>query len=668
MTPPLAPEFARKLDGLPDAPGVYLWKNVEGQVVYVGKAKRLRSRVRSYLAADAADSPKLRMLRRTIADLDTIVVSSESEALLLENNLIKEYAPRFNIQLRDDKSYPSIAVTLGEPFPRVLVVRRELVPGARMFGPYTDVGTLRRTLRIIRRIFTVRSCHYGLPEDAPERACLDYHIGRCLAPCVGKQSDAAYRSMVDDVVAFLEGRTVEVRGRLRGRMDAASAALDYERAAELRNAIRWLEQLEQPAAVERVGGGDADAFGLARDGDDAAVTVLRVREGKLVGHDTRFLHKLAEEPDDRVLAAHVVQWYRLLPDRARRVLLPLLPADHDELTALFPDVRWLTPQRGTLRRLVDLADQNARHALEGFRIEALETDERADDPVYALGRDLGFTVVPRSLVCIDISTNQGRDTVGSLVWFEAGRPKKSEYRKFKIRGEVGDMAAETTAGGAEAGEGAAGTAAEGVEAAEGAAGMSGAAATAGVERKGDRAAASAGELGKGGGARPDDYAAIREVVTRYVQRRVSEARPIPDLMVIDGGKGQLAAAQTALADLGVTGIQLASLAKREEEVFLPGRADSIRLSRRSPSLRLLQRARDEAHRFALAYSRNRRTARTVTSELLTVPGVGPARRRALLTHFGSLAGVRLASADEIAAVPGFSKVLAERILQHLGDR
>jgi excinuclease ABC subunit C len=558
--------------------------------------------------------------------VDTIVVRSESEALLLENNLIKEHAPRFNILLRDDKSYPSIAVTLGEPFPRVLVVRREHIPGARMFGPYTDVGTLRRTLRIVRRIFTVRSCHYALPDDAPERACLDYHIGRCLAPCVGRQTVAAYRAMIDDVIAFLEGRTVEVRGRLRERMDAASVALDFERAAELRNAIRWLEQLEQPAAVERVGGGDADALGLARDGDDAAVTVLRVRGGKLVAHDTRFLHNLAEEPDDRVLAAYLVQWYRLLPGRARQVLMPFPPADHDEMAELFPNVRWLTPQRGTLRRLVDLADQNARHALEGFRIEALETDERADDPVYALGRDLGLTVVPRSLVCIDISTNQGRDTVGSLVWFEAGRPKKGEYRKFRIRG--------MPAGGAAASSG---------------------------EGTGNSDAAGPA------GARPDDYAAIGEVVTRYVRRRVDETRPLPDLMVIDGGKGQLGAAQKALADLGVTGIQLASLAKREEEIFLPDQAASIRLSRRSPSLRLLQRARDEAHRFAVTYSRARRTARTVTSELLTVPGVGPARRRALLERFGSLAGVRLASADEIATVPGFSKVLAERILQHLGD-
>lgn len=612
MTPARGSDtLARKIDALPDGPGVYLWKDRDGQVIYAGKAKRLRTRVRSYLTADHTNSPKLRMLARTIADLDTIVVPSESQALLLENNLIKEYAPRFNIQLRDDKSYPSIAVTLGEPFPRVLVVRRQHVPGARNFGPYTDVGTLRRTLRVIRRIFTVRSCHYALPDDAPERACLDFHIGRCLAPCVGKQTQASYRAMIDDVLAFLEGRTVEVRQRLRARMDAAANDLDFERAADLRNAIRWLEQLEQPAAVERVGGGNADAIGFARDGDDAAVAMLRVRDGKMLGQETRFLHNLAEEPDERVLAAFFIRSYRILDDRARLIVLPFLPEDHDQIVELLPEPRWAVPQRGTFRRLADLADQNARHALEGFRIEALETEERADDPVYALGRDLGLTVVPRSLVCVDISTNQGRDTVGSLVWFEAGRPKKSEYRKFKIRGAE---------------------------------------------------PAQPGESPK-----PDDYAALHEMVTRYLRRRVTEEKELPDLMVIDGGRGQLSAAEAAVREVGVTRLSLASLAKRDEEVFLPGRRDPIRLSRRSPSLRLLQRSRDEAHRFAITYNRKRRSARTITSELLTIPGIGPARRRALLERFGSLAGVRLANVDEIAAVPGFSTTLAERLLQNLRE-
>jgi excinuclease ABC subunit C len=608
MTPTLPPELLRRIDTLPDGPGVYLWKDREGTVLYVGKAKRLRQRVRSYLAPDLPDSPKHRLLRRFMADVETIVVPSEPQALLLENTLIKEHAPRLNIRLRDDKSYPSIAVTLGEPFPRVLVVRRTQIAGARYFGPYTDVATLRRTLRIIRRIFTVRSCHFALPGEAPDRPCLDYHIRRCLAPCVGFQGQAEYRAMIDDVVAFLEGRTVEVRQRLRARMEQAATALQYERAAELRNAMRWLEQLEQPPAVERVGGGDADALGYARDGDDAAVTLLRVRDGRVVASDTRFLHGLTDEPDDAVVSAYLVQYYRLAEARARRVILPFAAAEAAEVEALLPDSEWLLPQRGANRRLVDLADQNARHALESFRIEALETDERASDPVYALGRDLGLTVVPRSIVCVDISTSQGRDTVGSLVWFEAGRPKKGEYRKFKIKG----------------------------------------------------ASAAPAEQ-----PQQDDFAAIHEVVTRYLARRVAEDKPLPDLMLIDGGKGQLAAAVAAVSATGATGIQLASLAKREEEIFLPGRGDPLRLPRRSPSLRLLQRLRDEAHRFAVTYNRGRRRARTVTSELLTVPGIGPTRRRALLERFGSLAGVRLASVQEVAAVPGFSTRLAERILHHL---
>jgi excinuclease ABC subunit C len=561
MLTPAPDTVARKIEALPDRPGVYLWKDGRGKILYVGKAKRLRARVRAYFTSDHAYSPKNRLLLRRIADLETMVVKSEPEALLLENNLIKEYQPRFNISLRDDKSYPRIAVTLGEPFPRVLVVRRLDVPGARYFGPYTDVTVLRRTLRVIRRIFTVRSCHYGLPDDAPDRPCLDYHINRCLAPCVGRQDREDYRRMINDVVAFLEGKTVEVRARLRERMEQAARNLEFERAAELRNSIRWLGQLEQPQTVEFVGGGNVDVVGYARDGDDAVGVLLRVRNGKVVAPEQRFLNNLAEEPDDVVLTAFLVRYYVPAEARARQALLPFSPADLQQLSLLVPDTKWFIPQRGINRRLVELADQNAGHLLDGLKIESLEADERVEDPVYALGRDLGLTVVPRSFVCVDISTNQGRDTVGSLVWFEAGRPKKSEYRRYKIK-ESGQQ---------------------------------------------------------------DDFAAVHEVVSRFMSRRLSEGKPLPDLVVIDGGKGQLHAAQQAVAEAGVEGLPLASLAKREEEVFLPGRKESLRLSKRSPSLRLLQRARDEAHRFAVAYSRKRRTQRTVTSELLEITGVGPAQ-------------------------------------------
>jgi len=592
--------LARKLDALPDKPGVYLWKSAVGETLYVGKAKSLRSRVPSYFGPDGGATPERAAPVGQIADLETIIVPNEGQALLLENNLIKEHKPRFNIRLTDDKSYPRIAVTLGEPFPRVLVVRRVAMSGARFFGPYTDVATLRQTLRIIRRIFTVRSCHWDLPRDAPARPCLDYHIERCRAPCVGYQSEADYRRMIDDAVLFLEGKTVDVRMRLRERMHQASQQLDFERAAQVRDALKWLDQLEQPQAVELIGRGDADAVGLARDGDDVCGVVLRVRDGKLIARDQWFLENAEHETEGAILAAFLVRCYLPLEVRARRVLLPFSPDDLDSLAELAPAVDWHVPQRGSDAKLAELADQNARYLLDGLKIESFDIDERSADPVFALGRDLGLAAVPRAFVCIDISTNQGRDTVGSLVWFEAGRPKKAEYRRFRIRG-----------------------------------------------------------------APQDDFAAVHEVVTRYLTRRRAEGKPLPDLMVIDGGKGQLGAALDAARGAGLEQLPIVSLAKREEEIYQPGQGEPLRLSRRSPSLKLLQRARDEAHRFAVSYSRQRRSRRTITSELLAIPGIGPGRRRALLERFGSLAGVKTATPAEIAALPGFSTKLAERIIDRL---
>ncbi len=606
MTDPLTPSpvLNRKLDTLPDGPGVYLWKDAEGAVLYVGKAKRLRSRVRSYFLDEHAASPKTRLLVRHIADVETIVVPDEVQSLLLENNLIKNFQPRFNVRLKDDKSYPSIAVTVKEPFPRVLVTRRMDIPGARYFGPYTDVTLMRRSLALIRRMFTVRSCSDDLPRERRERPCLDYHIGRCRAPCVGWQGEDAYRAMVEEVLDFLGGRTVDVRTQVRDLMADASERQDYERARELRDTLKWLDRAETPAAVEVTGTGDADVIGYARDGDDAVGVLMRIRDGRLIGREHRVLENVDEVADAEVLGALLVRYYLPTEGRANRLVLPLPPAAQEELEALLPGVDLLVPRRGTAARWLELADQNARHLLESLRIESFETDERAEDPVYALGRDLGLSVVPRSLICIDISTNQGRDTVGSLVWFEAGRPKKAEYRKFRIQG-VGQQ---------------------------------------------------------------DDYAAIHEVVTRYLTRRREEAKPLPDLVVIDGGKGQLGAAREAADAAGFPDMPIISLAKREEEVFLVAQGEGLRLPRRAPSLRLLQRARDEAHRFGVAYSRKRRSQRTLTSELLDIPGIGPLKRTRLLERFGSLAAVKTASAAEIATVPGFSTTLAERVLATLGAR
>jgi len=591
----------RKLEGLPDAPGVYLWKDAEGTVLYVGKAKSLRARVRWYFGDDVEANPRLMLLRKRIADLDTIVLKSEAQALLLENNLIKEHQPRYNVNLRDDKRYPWLAVTLQEPFARILVTRQAADDGARYFGPYTDVGALRQTLRVIRRIFTVRSCHYALPGDAPERPCLDFHIGKCRAPCVGLESREEYRRMIQDVILFLEGKTLEVRTRLRERMQRAATDLDFELAAELRDVLARLDQIEEPQTVERVGGGNCDAVALARDEDDACAVVMRIREGKVIGREHTFLVGVEGVPEGEVLTAFLVRYYLPRPWRARLAVLPCPPADEDALREAFGDAQYAVPQRGLYRRLADLADQNAIHLLETLRLETFEGAERAEDPVYALGRDLGLAAVPRTLVCADISTAQGRDTVGSTVWFENGRPKRGEYRTYRMKTIEGQ----------------------------------------------------------------DDFASMKEMVGRFLARRLVEEKPLPDLFVVDGGKGQLNAALEAAQEAGVTALPFASLAKREEEIFLPGRSEPLRLSRRSPSLRLLQRARDEAHRVAVTFNRKRRTARTITSALLEIPGVGPSRRRALLERLGSLAGVKSASVEELKQIPGISDAMAQRIFEHV---
>src|SRR2546426_1180088 len=498
-----------------------------------------------------------------------------------------------------------------------------------LIQPLERVAHLRRALVVLR----VAGLLHSFPQSRPHLECLagekqqhvvdhpaivfraliadarcltafDFHIERCKAPCVGYQSAEDYRRMIDDVLLFLSGKTLEVRARLRERMQEASNAQDYERAAQVRDALKWLDQLEQPQTVEVVGGGDADGIGLARDGDDAAGVILRIRDGKLVAREHRFLEHVEHAPEGEVLRTFIVGYYLPLEQRAQRVVLPFAPADFDALRELAPGVEFAVPQRGSAAKLVELGDQNARHLLDSFKIESFDIDERAADPVFALGRDLGLPVVPRAMVCIDISTNQGRDTVGSLVWFEGGRPRKAEYRRYRIKGV------------------------EGI----------------------------------------DDFAAMKEVVSRFLTRRIAENKQIPDLIVIDGGKGQLAAAVEAARAQGQEGLPIVSLAKREEEVFLPGHGEPLRLSRRSPALKVLQRARDEAHRFAVTYSRKRRSQRTITSELLRIPGIGPARRRLLLERFGSLAGVRTATPAEISALPGFSTTLADRILDRLHQR
>ena len=587
---------------MPESPGVYLWMDADGVVLYVGKAKRLRSRVRSYVTGDHQESVKTRALVHQVGGLETIVVPTEAHALILEANLIKEHKPKFNIALRDDKTYPYIKVTVAEPYPRVIVTRRLESDGSRYFGPYTDVGAMRRALNVVKRIFTVRSCNYDMPRQMPERACLDYHIGRCKAPCIRAQTQDEYRAMIDEVVLFLDGRADEVTRRVRERMNAAAVNLDFERAAELRDVLQHLERMEEPTVVLEVEGGDRDVLGYARDGDDACVALLRIRSGRLLARDHHFVENIEGEPDGEVVAAYLAGPYRIAQERAAELLVPFDFSDRALVEESLGTTAVHVPQRGPKRELVTLAEQNARHLLEELRLTGEEAEERAADPVYELQRQLGLERVPRSLVCFDISHAQGTDTVASCVWFQNARPYRGEYRKFKVR------------------------TVEGV----------------------------------------DDFASMREVVARYFRRRLDEGKALPDLVVIDGGRGQLGAAVDALKDVGLEDLPVIALAKRQEEIYVRGRSEPVRLSRRSPALRMLQQARDEAHRFALTFQRKRRSARTITSELLRIPGIGEKKRRSLLEAFGSLQGVRDATPEAIAAVPGFSLASARKLLASLG--
>jgi len=604
-------DLERKLAQLPTRPGVYFFKDRQGEILYIGKANSLRARVRSHFAVDSATSVKNHEMVRRIRDVDTIVVASESEALLLEANLIKEHHPRFNIRLKDDKKYPYIKVTLQEPFPRVYVTRRLDNDGGRYFGPYTEVGAMRQALEVIKRLYTVRSCRYDLPKDAPARPCLDYHIGRCLAPCVGLQTVDAYRLMIDEILEVLGGRVRQVRDRVTREMASAAEALDFERAASARDVLAGLESLERRQRALDVRGGDTDVVGMARDGDQACAVLLRVRDGKLLGREVDFFENLEDAGDDAVLSTAVTRFYfgrgeHGTADLPRELLLPLDFEDRATVEQLLCEIggrRATThvPERGDKLRLIQLANQNARHLFEERAVLGHGIEERADDVLYDLADALALKVVPRLIACFDISHNQGSDVVGSAVVFRNGEPDKSEYRRFRIRGDWGN----------------------------------------------------------------DDFRSMEEIVGRYLRGRIEQKKPLPDLIIIDGGKGQLSAAVRAAEAADARDVVFASLAKKEEEIYLVGRPEPLRLARTSAPLRMLQRLRNEAHRFAHGYNRNLKGRRTLVSELSSVSGIGPARQRALLEHFGSVRALRAASASDIATVPGFSSKLAAQIIETL---
>lgn len=604
-----ADDLPRSLAELPRGPGVYLFRDAEGELIYVGKAKSLRPRVRSYFRAEARQDPRLRRLVSEIDSVETILAGGEGEALLLESTLIREHTPRYNIQLRDDKSYPYVKVTVQEPFPRVLVTRKLERDGSRYFGPFTDVKAMRRALRVIKSTFTVRSCDYPLPVRGPDRPCLDYHIDQCKAPCVGWQTVEDYREMIDQILDILAGRTTHLRTRINREMREASEAMEFERAAELRDVLKGLEVLRRRQTTVDFRGGDRDVLGIAGSGSDTCAVLLRVRDGHLLGRDARFLREAEDVPMRELVGAAIRDFYLPAADVPREILVAALPEDRDALIEVLSErhgarVELIRPQRGQKRRLVELAEQNARHLVEE---RTLEREPPVVGEVPAAGRALaealGLREPLRSIVCFDISTLGGRDSVGAAVWLRDGKPDRSGYRRFRIK--------ETPEG------------------------------------------------------ETDDYAMMQEVVGRYFHRRIAEEGALPDLVLIDGGKGQLGAALQGMESAGASDVPVAALAKRLEEIYQPGQDAPIRLAASDPALHWLQRARNEAHRFAVGYNRRLRRRRTLHSRLSEISGVGPRREADLLRRFGSVAAIRRSTVDQLTEVPGIGRATAERILREL---
>ena len=609
------PFDADALGRIPLGTGVYIFRAVDGGVIYIGKAKSLRRRVGTYLAGQAAPNLKAAELVRRAATVETLVVGSEEEALILEASLIREHQPRFNVLLRDDKSYPHIRVTVQEPYPRAYMTRRIRRDGARYFGPFPSVGRVRRALDLLKRGHGIRSCRYDLPRERPSRPCLDYHIGRCRAPCTGLQSEGSYRNMTTRFLKVLSGDVAHSQQEVEDAMHKASSQLDFERAAALRDAMKGLDSLARRQRIHVAGGGDQDVFGVARVGESAAAVVLQVRRGVVVGSRSHLLTGVEAYDDGALLGRSVAHEYfargtERCADLPREVLLPSDFADRCLLERTLSrragrKVTTRVPQLGPKAQLVELAQENARSALANERGPGLERlKPRADDVLYELQDRLSLKVVPRLIVGFDVSHTQGAEVVAAAVLFRNGHPERSGYRHLGIRGGFGN----------------------------------------------------------------DDYRSMAEAVSRYFRRAAGDGGPLPDLALVDGGRGQLRAARSALASAGVEDVALAALAKRRERVFLDDRRERLTIPRASPALHLLQRVRDEAHRFALLYNRKLRTRRTLRSKLGDIPGIGPKRQQALLSRFGSVRRVREATPGEIGRVPGFSDAMGARVLAYLADR
>jgi len=642
---------------IPDSPGVYRFRDERGRVIYVGKARSLRARLNSYFQDIAALHPRTQTMVTTAAGVEWTVVTTEVEALQLEYNWIKEFDPRFNVRYRDDKSYPSLAVTLHEEFPRLQVMRGPKKKGVRYFGPYAHAWAIRETLDLLLRVFPARTCSAGVFKRAGQvgRPCLLGYIGKCSAPCVGRVTAEEHREIVDDFVAFMSGQTATYLRRLEKDMQVAAANQEYERAARLRDDIKALERAIEKQSVVLGDGTDADVIALAEDPLEAAVQIFYVRGGRVRGQRGWVVDKV-EDLDTGDLVEHFLQQVyggETGESVPREVLVPALPADADAVAAWLSGLRGSTvtlrvPQRGDKRALLETVGRNAGHAL------ALHKTRRGSDltarsqALQEIQDALGLDEAPLRIECFDVSHLQENDVVASMVVFEDGLPRKGEYRRFVIRGHAGrgDVASIHE-----------------VISRRFRRYVEERAATGEVEVSDDRAAAPGGHDEGATTVRTDVAAGIDPETGR--PRRF--AYP-PNLVVVDGGVPQVAAARRALDELGVDDVALCGLAKRLEEVWLPGEAYPVVLPRTSEGLYLLQRVRDEAHRFAIAHHRSRRSKSMTASALDGVPGLGETRRKSLLKHFGSVKRLRAATVEEVMAVPGFGRRTAETVVEALAAR
>ena len=596
--PAFSEEIETKLALLPEQPGVYLWKDKDGTIIYIGKALNLKHRIKNYLNPAGKDL-KTEHLIKNIADLDYIITNSEADAFILEATLVKRYRPKYNIMLKDDKRYPFVKITVNEPFPRIFITRELLKDNAKYFGPYTEVRYLRNTLRDLEWIFPLRSCNRNIPKIKYKQPCMNFQLGKCPAPCIGNISQKDYAKTVNQLLRFFNGRYTELLDELRTEMQNASSELRFEEAGKFRDRIIAIERIQKRQSVFNVEGGNIDIIGFYREEKRAVCVILKMKNGAIIHQENYPLTNLDYEEPDSILASFLQLYYADREEMPEEVLLPFAPKDMDKLNSWLGN-KLQIPQRGEKTKLIAMAKTNAFNIVEESKLAHLRKANRTIFPVQELKEALKLPKLPRKIVCMDISTIQGSDTVSSAVFFENGKSKKKYYRHFIIRS---------------------------------------------IETQ-------------------NDYAAMQETMARFLTETKKEPQMKPDLIVIDGGKGQLSASEQILRASGNNDISIIALAKRAEEVFVPGNEQSIILPRSSSALRLLINIRDEAHRFALSLHRKRRSRRTLESELESISGIGEKNKFLLLKELGSVENIANANRETLSKIKGIGPKIAEKIYNH----